>query len=239
MRFLKKIFKPSKKPVPPENPAHRITNTDAERDRDSDGEYRSRKVAANKTNGTDFIMTPDTNHGEGSRIVNQDGRIGGQQLPAPNASTMSTEHGCDNASERSDRNLSNLHSTQRGSTTPNRREHEDCRPGAQQHSETAPERTFGGGQDDEDADDSIRSGKSRGRFQYSGHSAIRAITNLYQSRREVRLTGILGVLHLRLNSPRGQPKRLVHSKPSWHPSLVPMLNIRYTVHFGAPFNDYL
>ena len=45
VRFLKKLWKPSKKPVPLENPTHQITDVSAERDRDSGGEYCSRKIS--------------------------------------------------------------------------------------------------------------------------------------------------------------------------------------------------
>ena len=45
--------------------------------------------------------TLGTSHEEGSRITNQDGRIGDQRLPAPNASALTPGHGDDNTSERS------------------------------------------------------------------------------------------------------------------------------------------
>jgi hypothetical protein len=45
MRFLKKHRNPPRKPVPPENPAHQITNIGAECGRDPEGEYYSRKIS--------------------------------------------------------------------------------------------------------------------------------------------------------------------------------------------------
>ena len=42
LRFLKKRWKPSPKPVPPENPTHQTAGIDAERDGDSEGEHRLR-----------------------------------------------------------------------------------------------------------------------------------------------------------------------------------------------------
>ena len=44
LRFLKKPWKSSKKPVPPGNTAHQITAISAEHGRDSQGEHRSRKI---------------------------------------------------------------------------------------------------------------------------------------------------------------------------------------------------
>ena len=43
-RFLKKL-KRSRNPVPPENPAHQTTDPGAERDGESESEYRSRKIS--------------------------------------------------------------------------------------------------------------------------------------------------------------------------------------------------
>ena len=60
-----------------------------------------------------------------------------------------------------DRNTPDLRS-EGGSTTLDRREHEDGGSGIQPPSETAPERALGDGQDDGDVDGSIGSGKSRG-----------------------------------------------------------------------------
>ena len=48
------------------------------------------------------------------------------------------------------------------SNTRNQRERKDRGPGVKQHSEAAPELILGGGQDDGDADDLVRPGRSRG-----------------------------------------------------------------------------
>ena len=55
------------------------------------------------------------------------------------------------------------------------------------------------------------------------------------------MTGILGVLHSRSNSPRGQQKCSLPSKPSWDPSPVPMPNIRSTLAFRSRLlsDDYI
>lgn len=44
-------------------------------------------------------MVPDTNHGEGSRVANQDRTIEDQQLPAQNAPTLTPGHKGGSASE--------------------------------------------------------------------------------------------------------------------------------------------
>ena len=64
--------------------------------------------------------------------------------------------------EQLSRDTPDLHSIEKDSNIRNQGEHEDHRPGVQQHSEAAPERTLGSGQDAGDADDLTRSGKSRG-----------------------------------------------------------------------------
>ena len=64
--------------------------------------------------------------------------------------------------EQLDRNAPDLRSSEGGSTTLDRGEHEYAGPGIQRPSETAPERAFGDGQDDGDVDEPIRPGKSRG-----------------------------------------------------------------------------
>ena len=101
LRFLKKVRKPkpSKTPVPPENATRQITSTGAEYGRDPEGERRSRQIPTDKADGTDLTMGPDTDHGEGSRIVNQDERIENQQLPAPGAPTLTPGHEGGDASE--------------------------------------------------------------------------------------------------------------------------------------------
>ena len=94
LRFLKKHQKPkpSKTPVPPENAIRQITG-------DPEGECRSRQIPADKADGTDLITEPDTSHEEGPRIANQDERIENQQLPAPDAPTLTPAHGGGDPSE--------------------------------------------------------------------------------------------------------------------------------------------
>ena len=82
LRFLKKRWKPSPKPVPPENPTYRTTNTNVERDGDSEGGCQPRDRRAGEADGTDLTTAPDINHEEGSRAANQDGRIENQQFCA-------------------------------------------------------------------------------------------------------------------------------------------------------------
>ena len=50
--------------------------------------------------GADSTTAPGINHGRGSQVASQDGRVENQQLPAPNASTVTPGHdGGDSASE--------------------------------------------------------------------------------------------------------------------------------------------
>ena len=77
-------------------------------------------------------------------------------------------------SEQLGANALDLHSA---GTDPNTRDQRECKghgPGAQQHLGTAPERTFGGGQDDEDSDDPVQSGRSKGESWCSGYTIVRA-----------------------------------------------------------------
>ena len=102
LRFLKKRVKPSKKPVPPENPTHcQFTDIGGG---NSGGEHRSREISeADEADGTDSTIAPDLNHGGdggGSRITNHDGRVEDQRLPAPNASTPTPGDERVNTSER-------------------------------------------------------------------------------------------------------------------------------------------
>ena len=99
LRFLKKHRKPFNKPVPPDGPARQTADIGAEHGRDSKGGYRSRKVSADKVDGTDSTMAPDTNHRGDSRIANQDRRVGDQQLPTQNVSTLTPRQGGGDASE--------------------------------------------------------------------------------------------------------------------------------------------
>ena len=101
LRFLKKHQKPkpSKTPVPPENAIGQITSVGAEYGRDPEGECRSRQIPVDKADGTDLITEPGTSHEEGPRIANQDERIGNQQLPAPDAPTLTPAHGGGDPSE--------------------------------------------------------------------------------------------------------------------------------------------
>ena len=100
LRFLKKHRKPFNKPVPPDGPARQTADIGAEHGRDSKGGYRSRKVSADKVDGTDSTMAPGINRGRGSQVASQDGRVDNQQLPAQNTSTLTPGHdGGDSASE--------------------------------------------------------------------------------------------------------------------------------------------
>ena len=47
-----------------------------------------RDLRADKTDETDWAIAPDPNQPRGSRMSNQDGRIGNEQLPAQIASAM-------------------------------------------------------------------------------------------------------------------------------------------------------
>ena len=79
-------------------------------------------------------------------------------------------------SEQLGANAPDLHSQAAG-TDPNtrdQREREDRGPGAHQHLGAASERTFGGGQDDEDSDDPFQSGRSKGGSWCSGSIIVRA-----------------------------------------------------------------
>jgi len=98
LRFLKKRFKPSKKPVPPENLTHQITDIGAEDGRDSEGEYRLRDPRA-EADGTDSTIALDIDHRRGSQIAHRDGGVEEQQLPAQNAPTPILRHEGDNTSE--------------------------------------------------------------------------------------------------------------------------------------------
>ena len=99
LRFLKKHRKPFNKLVPPESPARQTADIGAEHGRDSKGEYSSGKISADKVDGTDSTMAPDTNHRGDSRIANQDRRVGDQQLPTQNVSTLTPRQGGGDASE--------------------------------------------------------------------------------------------------------------------------------------------
>ena len=77
-------------------------------------------------------------------------------------------------SEQLGANALDLHSAGTDPNTRDRRERKDRGPGAQQHLGAAPERTFGGGQDDEDSDDSVQSGRSKSESWCSGYTIVRA-----------------------------------------------------------------
>ena len=100
LRFLKKHKKYPNKPVPPESPARQTIDIGAKPSRDSEGEYRPRKISELiRSDGTDLTTVPGTNRRGGSRIANQDGRIRDQQLPAQNSSTPTPSQGGGDASE--------------------------------------------------------------------------------------------------------------------------------------------
>ena len=77
-------------------------------------------------------------------------------------------------SEQLGPNALDLHSAGTDPNTRDQREREDRGPGARQHLGTASERTFGGGQDDEDSDDPFQSGSSKGGSWCSGYIVVRA-----------------------------------------------------------------
>ena len=77
-------------------------------------------------------------------------------------------------SEQLGANAPDLHSSETDSNTLDQKEREDRGPDTQQHLETPPERTFGGGQDDEDSDDPFQSGSSKGGSWCSGYIVVRA-----------------------------------------------------------------
>lgn len=88
MKHIKKILlKPFKKRGTP-------SESSAEFDRDSKGENSSRDLRADKHDGADLTITPDTksNHGEGSQIANKERTIGDQQLPTLDISTLTARH---------------------------------------------------------------------------------------------------------------------------------------------------
>jgi len=146
-------------------------------------------------------MTPDINNRGGSRVANRNRGIGNQQLPVPDALTLTPGHGSgrlwslgptfipvptvlqgqghthgssvDSRSEQLGRNVPDHHSAERGSQIRSQRKHEDQGPGVQQSSETGPERTFDGGQDGGDTHDLVQSGRSRGKSRCSGYAKVR------------------------------------------------------------------
>ena len=87
-------------------------------------------------------------------------------------------------SEQLSRNTPNLHPAGSGSMILNQREHEGRGPGVQQDSEAT----------SNPVDDLIRPGTEKGKSRCSCYTTIH--TDLYQLRREVGLTRILGALHL-------------------------------------------
>ena len=81
LRFLKRRLEKSRKSSPKsEDPIG------VECGRDSDGEHLSfeKDLTADEADGIDSVIVPDINDGGCSRIATQGGRIGNQQLPAPN-----------------------------------------------------------------------------------------------------------------------------------------------------------
>ena len=75
-------------------------------------------------------------------------------------------------SEQLGPNTPDLHSAEADSNIRNQREYKDRGLGAQQRSETASERIFGGGQDDGDSDGLVQSGRSRGKSWYSDYTTV-------------------------------------------------------------------
>jgi len=58
-----------------------------------------RDLGTDEADATDKASCPDANHGGGSGIVTQDWRTGDQQVPAPDASTLTPGHKSSDASE--------------------------------------------------------------------------------------------------------------------------------------------
>lgn len=88
-RFLKKRLKSSQKLVAPDNPTQQTTETDGERGRDFEGEYRWGRISVGEAGGADSTSAPDVNHGGGSfRVVRQETKIENQQLPVSNSPTL-------------------------------------------------------------------------------------------------------------------------------------------------------
>ena len=56
-------------------------------------------LGADKVDGADSTIEPDTNRSGGSRTANQDGGIENRQLTAPNVSTLTPGHRDGDASE--------------------------------------------------------------------------------------------------------------------------------------------
>ena len=56
-------------------------------------------LRVDEADGTDSTTGPDIIHGGGSPMANRDGRIEDQQLPAPNASTLTPGQGTGNPSK--------------------------------------------------------------------------------------------------------------------------------------------
>ena len=73
-------------------------------------------------------------------------------------------------SEEFGRGTSDLRSDEGDSNICNRGEQEDQESGVQQPLETAAEHTSGGGQDDGHDHDSVQSGRSKGKSQYSDYT---------------------------------------------------------------------
>lgn len=111
-------------------------------------------------------MTPDASHRGGSSwVVNQDGRIGKQQLPTPthaSTSTLALGHDGGDASERNRLVLSGP--TFNPIALRGR--------GVRQPSETLLEREFSGSRDGEGAQDLAQSRQSMGEHWCSGYTMI-------------------------------------------------------------------
>ena len=76
-------------------------------------------------------------------------------------------------SEQFGRSAPDLRPAQRDSKIHNRTEPGDWRSGVWQHSETAPERALGGGQDGREARGLAQSGRYRGKHRCSGYIVVR------------------------------------------------------------------
>lgn len=100
VRFLKRFWKHSKKPASPKNAqVHQTTDLDVERNKDAEGEYRSRDIRADKADGTDLTVAQDANCERDSHVTNRDETVGNEQLPTKYPSTLTPRDDGGNASE--------------------------------------------------------------------------------------------------------------------------------------------
>jgi len=199
LRFLKKGFKRSKKPSPPENPPRQATDTSAGCGRNPEGGYCSRKIipepmglnrAWYQITTTEGVLRSQIETG-GLGINSFPHQTPQLWLPDVGVTTQVSALDCscwgrrlfpiapqghgscpETRSEQLCPNTSDLHSARRNS---NWKEHEGRELSVQQPSEIAPERTFGDGQDGGDAHDidQVRSEGCGGKSWCSCYTTVR------------------------------------------------------------------